>query len=261
MKSISILGCGWLGLPLGKHLAEDSLLVKGSTTSKSKLSLIKDAGVIPFHFQLQPKLEGNTDGFFDSDILLVNLPPRNKDGIENFHKSQLNSIIHAADGQIKHIVFISSTAVYPAENEEVKESNASSSCLSRGGVPLLEMEKLFVDNERFTTTVIRFGGLYGPNRHPGRFLTGKKDLAGANNPVNMIHLEDCIGVIHAIIEQNIWGEVLNACAPSHDTRQSFYEKAAHSLNLEPPTFSNKPASFKKVNSDKLLKLTGYKFKH
>ncbi|MEP3387761.1 MAG: SDR family NAD(P)-dependent oxidoreductase, partial [Reichenbachiella sp.] len=116
-------------------------------------------------------------------------------------------------------------------------------------------------NSAIDTTVIRFGGLYGPDRHPGRFLAGKKKLAGANNPVNMIHLEDCIGVIQTIIEQNHWGEIFNACAPSEETRQSFYEKAAEALDIEAPTFSDESAPFKKVSSEKLIKKTGYQFKH
>lgn len=33
MKTISILGCGWLGLPLAKKLVENQWIVNGSTTS------------------------------------------------------------------------------------------------------------------------------------------------------------------------------------------------------------------------------------
>jgi 3-hydroxyisobutyrate dehydrogenase-like beta-hydroxyacid dehydrogenase len=32
-KSISILGCGWLGVPLAKHLIQKGFSVKGSVTS------------------------------------------------------------------------------------------------------------------------------------------------------------------------------------------------------------------------------------
>ena len=36
-QRISILGCGWLGLPLAKELLDRSFEVKGSTTSSNKL--------------------------------------------------------------------------------------------------------------------------------------------------------------------------------------------------------------------------------
>lgn len=259
MQTISILGCGWLGLPLGKHLSKSGYRVKGSTTSKSKLQILEKAGIEPFLLSLNPRLEGDIKNFFDTDILLINLPPRNQNGVEGFHESQLKSILEHTKSE--KVIFISSSAVYPSNNVMVNEEDASSECMTRGGIPLLKMEHLFSNNPAFQTTVIRFGGLYGPDRHPGKFLAGKKNLAGANNPVNMIHLDDCIGVIQTIIEGNFWGVTLNACAPSEKTRQSFYEKAAKALDIEAPTFSDEDAPFKKVSSEKLFKLTGYQFKH
>ncbi|MEP5364123.1 MAG: SDR family oxidoreductase [Reichenbachiella sp.] len=259
MRSISILGCGWLGLPLGRHLAQAGYQVKGSTTHEDKLPLLEKTGIKPFLLSLNPEVEGESAGFFDADILLINLPPRNRNGEEHFHENQLKSILK--NNRSKQVLFISSTAVYPSNNKTVFEIDADSSCVTRGGIPLLKMEQLFTKNSAIDTTVIRFGGLYGPDRHPGRFLAGKKKLAGANNPVNMIHLEDCIGVIQTIIEQNHWGEIFNACAPSEETRQSFYEKAAEALDIEAPTFSDESAPFKKVSSEKLIKKTGYQFKH
>ncbi|SMD34688.1 Nucleoside-diphosphate-sugar epimerase [Reichenbachiella faecimaris] len=259
MQTISVLGCGWLGLPLGKHLAIAGYKIKGSTTRVDKLPQLESAGIKPYHFTLNPELEGRASNFFESNVLLINLPPRNRDALPDFHEKQLKAILSHIES--KHVIFISSTAVYPSNSREVKEADASADCFTRGGIPLLKMEQLFVNNPAFQSTVIRFGGLYGPDRHPGRFLAGKKNLAGANNPINMIHLEDCMGVIQTIIEKNIWGEVFNASAPSKETRQSFYEKAAIELGLETPSFSNEGSPFKKVTSEKLIKLTGYQFKH
>ncbi|MEP2026077.1 MAG: SDR family oxidoreductase [Reichenbachiella sp.] len=259
MTSISILGCGWLGLPLGKHLAEAGYQIKGSTTQVDKIPQLESAGIKPFHLALNPKLIGDVSDFFDSDILLINLPPRNRDGIQDFHETQLQTLLEHIIS--KYVIFVSSTAVYPSNNQVVTEVDANSECLTRGGISLLNMEQLFANNPAFQTTVIRFGGLYGPDRHPGRFLSGKKNLAGADNPINMIHLEDSIGVIQSIIENELWGEVFNACAPMNETRQSFYEKAARELGVEAPTFSGEPLPFKKVSSEKLLKRTGYKFQY
>lgn len=255
------MGCGWLGLPLGKHLATQGYTIKGSTTRSSKLDELEKAGIHPFHMKLTPKPEGNWQGLFDTEILLVNLPPRNQNGVPDFHKSQLKEIIDLAQSTVEKVIFISSTAVYPANNEEVVETGASMNCLTRGGISLLEMEQLFAQNLSFVTTVLRFGGLYGPGRHPGNFLAGKKDLPGAENPVNMVHLDDCIGVITSIIEKDVWGEVFNVCSPSKESRQSFYLKAAKDLQVEPPTFSTMSSPYKRVNCEKLMQKTGYRFKH
>ena len=42
---ISILGCGWLGYPLARSLILKKALVKGSTTTQSKLSLYQSTGI------------------------------------------------------------------------------------------------------------------------------------------------------------------------------------------------------------------------
>ena len=47
MQKVSILGCGWLGIPLAKALLKKGLLVKGSTTTVEKISLLKSFGVEP----------------------------------------------------------------------------------------------------------------------------------------------------------------------------------------------------------------------
>tara|TARA_Y100001972_G_scaffold126580_1_gene180714 strand:+ start:7951 stop:8745 length:795 start_codon:yes stop_codon:yes gene_type:complete len=260
-KSISIIGCGWLGLPLGMSLVDSGYSVKGSSTRKEKLPEIEQAGIEPFQLCFEPDLARDPGDFFSADFLIINLPPRNQGDDPNYHRKQLQAVQQLAEKQIGKVLFISSTAVYPNTNGVVTESDADPSQLSRGGVSLFEMENLFMENPDFQTTVIRFGGLYGPGRHPGRFLAGRKGLSGANNPVNMIHLEDCIGVIKSIIEHDIWGEVFNACSPTDETRKSFYDKAAKDLRIDPPEFSEDTVPFKKVSPEKLIKATGYHFKY
>ena len=57
---ISILGCGWLGLPLAKKLIENGYEVKGSTTSESKLELLKNAGISPYQIKMEEnEITGN----------------------------------------------------------------------------------------------------------------------------------------------------------------------------------------------------------
>jgi nucleoside-diphosphate-sugar epimerase len=57
---ISILGCGWLGFPLGIRLLERDHFVRGSTTTKDKIPLLEEAGIEPYHIQqLDPRISGD----------------------------------------------------------------------------------------------------------------------------------------------------------------------------------------------------------
>ena len=87
MRQISILGCGWLGFPLAKELLKKDFSVYGSTTSSTKLSDLKVAGIIPFQILLnENSIEGNMTSFLEnSEVLLINIPPKLRgNATENF---------------------------------------------------------------------------------------------------------------------------------------------------------------------------------
>lgn len=260
MQTISILGCGWLGFPLGQFLLQKGFRIKGSTTTPSKLPLLQAAGMIPYLINCTPESR-ETGDFFQCDRLIINLPPRNQNNQTDYHEKQLISIRDAATEQgVRHFLFVSSTAVYLPQQGALMEEQASEMATSRGGVSLLRMEKLFQLPD-LQTTILRPGGLYGPAREPGRFLAGKKDLAGADNPVNLLHLDDCLAIIHLLITQDVWNETFNACSPYLPSRKTFYTTAALQLGLEPPTFSTQSLPYKKISSEKLIKTLGYRFIH
>ena len=104
------------------------------------------------------------------------------------------------------------------------------------------------------------GGLVGGDRKAGRFLAGKKDVKNGNAPINMIHRDDCIGVINEIVEQEIWEETFNVCADEHPTRKEFYLAQTAKQELEAPTFSDdEEVSFKIISNEKVKTLLGYNF--
>lgn len=261
-KKISILGCGWLGLPLARFLLSKNYEVRGSTLHEEKLDELKRMGIRSYRIELSPEL--NTDfsaEFFQSEILIVNFPPKRRPDIETYHPKQVESLIKAINGSpIKKVLFVSSTSVYPNLNRVVTEKDTSPA--EKGsGKALLQVEQMFRDCTQFETTILRLGGLIGYDRNPGRFLAGKKNLKDGNAPVNLIHLDDCIGIIHQIVEGNHWGETFNASCPDHPTRKEFYEEAARIGKFELPEFDQEKQNYKIISSEKLIKKTGYKFKY
>ena len=254
-RSISILSCGWLGLPLGKVLCSYAHEVKGATTSANKLSIINDAGIKAFQLK-GPGLRADS-GFFETDVLIITLPP----SIHGYVQIMGEVVEKLVAAVIKKVIFISSTSIYPNLNCVVVEKDAANIVSAHSGVALLEVEEMFRQHKSFDTTILRLAGLYGPGREPGKFLAGKKELAGADNPINLVHQEDCIGVIKTILEQEIWNRTFNVCAPSHPTRKEFYASACKKMGLEPPAFSQEKAPYKEVSCENLVRETGYTFKH
>ncbi len=258
-RSISVLGCGWLGVPLAKHFLEDGFSVKGSVTSDVKFGMLRDAGISPYRIVLSDtEVILDDPDFFKCDVLVISIPPRRIEGIEQVFPSQIRRLIpFILKSGIQKVIFISSTSVYPDQNQLARENEILFPDKASGKA-LADAENLLREQSGFKTTIVRFGGLIGADRNPARFLL-KSTQPIANAPVNLIHQDDCIGIISAIIKQELWGETLNACCPEHPMKKDFYEKAAIQSGLPVPAISEELAAFKTIDSSKLIRLLNYQF--
>ena len=269
---ISILGCGWLGFPLAKKLIEIGFEVKGSTTSENKLALLKSNNIEPFLLRLsESKISDSvTEFLFDSEMLIINIPPglrkiKEATSEKTFVATIKNLIPFIENSTIKKVLFISSTSVYAdtASISTVTEESILNPD-TESGKQLVEVENLFLNNSHFTSTIIRFGGLIGEDRNPINMLAGKTNIANPEAPINLIHQEDCIGIICEMLNQvqydNIRNEVFNAVATLHPTRKDYYTEKAKQLHLIAPLFNKNETNIGKiVSSEKLKKVLGYKF--
>ncbi|MBC5773554.1 SDR family oxidoreductase [Pontibacter sp. KCTC 32443] len=262
---ISILGCGWLGLPLAEALVNSGKRIKGSTTSPAKLDLLEQQGMTPYLINLQAEtLDTETlADFLNVDVLVINIPPKLRaDGgatyLDQLHLL-LKALLHAP---VKKVLFVSSTSVYKDLNRVVTEEDTELTNAKDPGYTLLQAEKLFQEREEWLTTIVRFAGLVGEDRSPGRFMAGKTDVPNGDAPVNLIHRDDCVAILMRIIEQEKWNEVYNACSDEHPMRKDFYPAAAIALELEPPTFKEMDEThFKLISSQKLKDDLPYVFRH
>jgi len=260
VKTISILGCGWLGTAIGKKLLVKGLAVKGSVATSESYNLLETSGIQTYHIKIEPDgVVVDYKNFFNTDVLIIALPPRGENVVENFPK-QISQIVQLIEKtKIGRVLFVSSTSVYQPWNGTVREGDEGYTS-KPSGKALLRAEKILQALPGVKTTVVRLGGLIGYDRNPARFVTGKTDVA-ADTPVNLIHRDDAVQIITALIEKDIWGEVFNACSPQHPTKREFYSKAAAISGLPVPAFSHTQENYKIVNSDKLVTRLGYTFKY
>lgn len=262
IKRISILGAGWLGMPLGESLVKAGYTVNGSTTRTEKMPAISQKGMNAFNLVIDQDIVGPAlDQFFKCDLLFVNIPPGRRDPkvLKNYTykiKLILDQIrIH----QIPYCIFVSSTSVYKSTNSLITEESPTQPS-SDSGKALVICEHLLLNEASCQTTVLRMAGLAGGDRKVGRFLAGKKDLSNGQGKVNLVHLEDCIGVTKAVIQQNQWQEIFNVSADLHPTRQVLYRAQAKKLGLEPPSFlEDSPARYKVVSNEKMKQVLNYSF--
>jgi len=256
-ETIAILGCGWLGLPLGAELVRQGHRVKGSTTRAERLPLLIEAGIEPCHLTFAPRPEGDLAGFLKNvDVLVVSIPPRAGKQGDAFHPQQIAALaaqLSALNAQ-RALLYISSTSVYPDTGGEMTEADAVLE-----DYPLVQAEEI-LKKTGLPLTIVRFGGLMGYDRIPGKYFIGKTVTTG-EVPVNFIHRDDAVGLLVELIRQKTWNETFNAVAPQHPLRREIYRRNAAQFGWEPPHFEppSTPESFKIVSPAKLIDRLGYHY--
>jgi nucleoside-diphosphate-sugar epimerase len=222
---VSIIGFGWFGFPLALTLKKHGHFVIGTTRNEDKKNSFHHIGL---DVELLNEGQRPDSQLFHTDCLILNIPPRDHH-LEWYRSWEINPD--------QKIIFISSTSErnpLPAQEEWVKSSFKN-------------------------WVILRFGGLVGPNRHPGKFLAGKENLPGQLWPVNMLHLDDAIGFTNSVLEKNITNETISVVCDDHRTREDFYSYFSKVLNLKIPEFDKSDLSTKNsINNDRAKEL--YQFK-
>lgn len=237
-KRIGILGCGWLGLPLAEALLKNGYRIHGSTTSEEKIGMLQQKGIDAFLVSLTEKgVLGDLEGFLSGiEILIINIPPKLRGPKQEDYVMKMKFLLKAIqECDIGKIIFVSSTSVYGNPEGEVTETSIPRPS-SESGRQLLAAERLFRDEIAIKATIVRFGGLIGNDRHPIHHLTGKKDLENGQDPVNLIHLNDCVRILEHIVLYDWWDETFNGVYPYHPTKADYYRAEAQKRNLQPPAY-------------------------
>ncbi|TDQ12021.1 SDR family oxidoreductase [Pedobacter metabolipauper] len=258
-KTISILGCGWYGFALSKVLIAKNYQVKGSTTQKDKTAMLQKEGIEPYIVSFEADAQQYDPAFFDSNVLIICIPPKRSTAEQGSYPDKVKAIAQAVkESRIQQVIFISSTSVYGDSNSTLTESERPDPDTASGKA-MLESEQYLQSQSAFSTTVIRFAGLIGPGRNPGRFFAGKEKVPNGLAPINLIHLDDCIGITMAILEKEAFGYLINASSPDHTQRAEFYTTAALNAGLPVPTFIKELKNWKIISSNIVPSTLKYKY--
>jgi len=102
---ISVLGSGWLGLPLTEYLSAAGYSTKTSTRSALRAKQISEQGIEVHVFDIE-NLHESDSAFLDSDILIINITSKNIPAFESL-------ITEIEKTSISKVLFVSSSSVYP----------------------------------------------------------------------------------------------------------------------------------------------------
>jgi len=258
---IAIIGCGWLGLPLAKKLIKENFIVKGSTTSKEKISVLKAEKIEPFLIDLNKNLDKEIlNSFLENiNVLIINIPPKiRKEKIINYYTKIQKITSNDLIKKVNNIIFISSTSVYGSKQGKINSQTIPLPD-TINGKEILKTEKLI---ENKNNTIIRFGGLINETRNPLNHLIKKSEVLNSDATINYIHLEDCIGIILSVIKKNKWGKIYLGVTPFHPTKKNYFDNLCEKKRIKKLTFSTKETVVNKaIDDNKIKPELNYTFKY
>jgi len=242
---VLIVGCGYVGLPLGVELLKQGHEVFGLRRSPGGEAEIAAAGLKPLIADItKPEELGKLPGSFD---WVVNAVSSTKGGEEEYRQVYLqgtrNLIEWLAPTPLKKFIYTSSTSVYgQSDGSVVKESSPTepSGVTSR---LLVETEKLLLDAaqaKQFPAVILRVAGIYGPERGHLflQYLRSEARIAGKGERIlNMIHRDDLVGVILAALKSGRVGEIYNAVDDEPVAQIHFFRWLSETLGKWMPPFA------------------------
>jgi nucleoside-diphosphate-sugar epimerase len=227
-----------------------------------KKHTLERKGIDTVLFKLDPHPMGlGFQKLFETDILIITIPPRSKHQTAEFYLEQLKYLRNLLiNSTTKKVIFISSTGVYPKESISANYQEQEIITLSNSGNPtLLQAEALFQFNDSFESTIIRFGGLMGAGRIPINYFSGKEEVDGESR-VNYIHQEDAVRMIEWVISTNLWNRLFNGVAPIHSKKREVLEASALKLAVDPPkSYQNNENITQRLIDPSAILETGFTF--
>jgi nucleoside-diphosphate-sugar epimerase len=174
----------------------------------------------------------------------------------------------------KKFVYTSSTSVYGQDDgSQVHETSPAEPATPMGRI-LLAAENLLLEAARdrqFPAVILRVAGIYGPGRghHFLQYLKGETEIPGRGmRLLNMVHRDDVIGGIIAVLQSGRAGEIYNLVDNEPVAQIHFFRWLSETLGLRMPPFvpesdtaAKRGATNKKILNRKLKMELGYAFRH
>jgi nucleoside-diphosphate-sugar epimerase len=239
---VLIVGCGYVGLPLGKELVRQGREVFGLRRGVLAEKELKAAGIQPLRADIT-KLDELEKLPCDFDWV-VNCAASGGGGAEDYRKIYLegnrNLVAWLANSPLKKFIYTSSTSVYGQNDGSLVTENSPAEPDADTAKVLVETEKLLLAaaaERQFPAVVLRVAGIYGPARGHSfkQFLRGEARIEGEGARwLNTIHRDDLIGVIIAALRNAKPGEIFNAVDNEPVSQLKFFEWLAAELKRPLP---------------------------
>lgn len=245
MKTLSILGAGWLGLELAQTLKAKfyiKLSARNELTRRRHIDLGFES------FILTEGVYDNLDMLLSCEYLLINYPPSK---FNNYLQFITTLSQYPTFSQIEKVLFVSSSSVYPKKPDVYGEDCSI----------LVSSNPLYYKVEQYMNKkahlIFRCAGLMGANRIAGKYFSNKIVTDGKSR-VNHVHRIDVIRAFSFAIKHDLEG-IFNVCAPQHPTKEELCLYQSKHCHFPPPIFIEDTKCTQRIIDSSKLERLGFEY--
>lgn len=209
-EQVLIVGCGDIGRRLAQCLPQDAYEVTGLRRNPPE-----DLPYLRYQACDVTNAEELAEVLLqDFAVIIISMTPseRSDAGYERAYVQTCRNLVEGLNAQSlkpRLIIFVSSTAVYGQLDGSWVDENSLTRPEGFSGQRLLEAEAV-IQNSGYTNTVLRFSGIYGPNRNRLIEQVKHKRASASTHFTNRIHADDCARSLAHLIELDRKGENLQS---------------------------------------------------
>lgn len=232
--NVTILGCGYIGVELGRQLTARGHEAVGVRRSEEGIEEIEEAGFEAVRADLTASEELSQVPDADALVFAASSGGRGAKAAREIYVSGLETAIkhfRAREDPPERLVYTSSTGVYGDHRGEWVDEETPIEPTTEKTRVLKEAEEVALDSP-IAGSVVRFAGLYGPDRYRlKRYLDGPV----TEGYLNMIHREDAAGVVRFLLEEDLaQNEVVLAVDNEPANKWKFADWLAEQCGVEGP---------------------------
>ncbi|MCW4150847.1 MULTISPECIES: SDR family oxidoreductase [Halomonadaceae] len=200
--TVLIIGCGDIGITLGRELLSEGHRVIGV---RRHVDALQDTGIEPLALDLNELEDADAKALPEADYVIytVSADHFEESAYQSAYPEGLKRVLSVMEQHAtppRRVFFVSSTSVYGQQEGEVVNEESPTEPTSFSGTLMCEAEQALI-NHPLPGTVVRFSGIYGPGRDRLIHQVAEGRIAAVTPVIysNRIHRDDCTGILAHLI--------------------------------------------------------------
>ncbi|MDS0473683.1 SDR family oxidoreductase [Natrinema sp. 1APR25-10V2] len=235
---VAILGCGHVGLELGRQLAERGHEPTGVRRSAEGCERIEEAGFEAVRADITDREALAAVPDADAIVVAASSGGRGAEAAREVYVEGLRTAIEAfgeRERSPERLVYTSSTGVHGDHDGDWVDEGTPLEPTTEKTEVLAEAERIALElpaEYGYDGTVTRYAGLYGPGRYRlERYLEGPV----TEGYLNMVHRDDAAGAVRYLLEEDLArDEVVQVVDDEPASKWAFADWLADECGVERP---------------------------